>query len=331
MAYNGSALNHLTTPSVTCYFCSAETIRNKRKDRKEAKMMKLSGVMPPIATPFQNGRLALDQLKKNFQKWNKTGLSGYLVLGSNGEAVYLNEKEKMKVIEVSRDSVPKSKIMMVGTGMESTQETIRFTNQAARMGVDCALVVTPFYFKNSMKPQILYDHFVSVAESSKIGILIYNVPQYTGINLEPEWVAKLSSHPNILGIKDSSGNIQQLSEIISLSQKGFAVFVGSAPVFFPALCIGAVGGILAVANVVPQECVRIKILFDEKKFDDARALQNQLTPLAKAVTTKYGIGGLKIAMDLVGYFGGNPRLPLKRPGRDAEEELRSLLRGLKKV
>jgi len=293
--------------------------------------MKLSGVMPPITTPFQNGRLALDQLKKNFQKWNKTGLSGYLVLGSNGEAVYLNEREKMKVIEVSRGSIPKSKIMMVGTGMESTQETIRFTHQAAKVGADCALVVTPSYFKGSMKPQILYDHFVSVAESSKIGILIYNVPQYTGINLEPEWVAKLSSHPNILGIKDSSGNIQQLSEIISLSQKGFAVFVGSAPVFFPALCIGAVGGILAVANVVPQECVRIKNLFDEKRFDDARTLQNRLTPLAKAVTTKYGIGGLKIAMDLVGYFGGNPRLPLKRPGRDAEEELRSLLRGLKKV
>jgi 4-hydroxy-2-oxoglutarate aldolase len=294
-------------------------------------MMKLSGVMPPIATPFQNGRLALDQLKKNFQRWNRTGLSGYLVLGSNGEAVYLNEKEKMRVIEVSRDSIPRSKIMMVGTGMESTQETIRFTHQAAMMGVDCALVVTPSYFKGSMKSQILYDHFASVAESSKIGILIYNVPQYTGINLEPEWVAKLSSHPNIFGIKDSSGNIQQLSEIISLSQKGFAVFVGSAPVFFPALCVGAVGGILAVANVVPQECVRIKNLFDEKKFDDARTLQNRLTPLAKAVTTKYGIGGLKIAMDLADFFGGAPRLPLKRPGRDVEEELRRLLRGLKKV
>jgi len=293
--------------------------------------MKLSGVMPPITTPFQDGRLALDQLKKNFQKWNKTGLSGYLVLGSNGEAVYLNEKEKMKVIEVSRDSIPKSKIMMVGTGMESTQETIRFTHQAAKMGADCALVVTPSYFKGSMKPRILHDHFVSVAESSKIRILIYNVPQFTGINLEPEWVAKLSNHPNILGIKDSSGNIQQLSEIISLSRKGFAVFVGSAPVFFPALCVGAAGGILAVANVVPQECVRIKNLFDGKKFDDARALQNRLTPLAKAVTTKYGIGGLKIAMDLTGYFGGDPRSPLKRPGKEVEEELKRMLLRFKKV
>lgn len=286
--------------------------------------MKLGGVMPPITTPFQDGKLASDKLKNNFQKWNKTGLSGYLVLGSNGESVYLNEKEKIKVAEVSRASIPGSKIMMVGTGMESTQETIRFTNQVAKIGADCALVVTPSYFKGSMKPQILYDHFVAVAESSKIGILVYNVPQFTGINLEPEWIAKLSEHPNIVGMKDSSGNIGQLSEIVHLSEKGFAVFVGSAPVFFPALCVGAAGGILAVANVVPQEYVRIQSLFDKGKMNEAKALQNQLTPLAKAVTTRYGIGGLKIAMDLAGYFGGNPRSPLKRPGKEIEEELKRL-------
>jgi len=292
--------------------------------------MKLSGVIPPITTPFQDGKLALDKLKINFKKWDKTGLSGYLVLGSNGEAVYLNEREKIKVIEVSRESIPKSKIMIVGTGMESTQETIRFTNQAAKMAADFALVVTPSYFKGSMKPKILYDHFISVAESSNIGILIYNVPQFTGINLEPELVARLSEHPNIIGIKDSSGNIGQLSEIVHLSQKGFAVFVGSAPVFFPALCVGAVGGILAVAQVVPEKCVEIQNLFNDRNLDEARALQSRLTPLAKAVTTKYGIGGLKMAMDLAGYFGGNPRLPLKRPGREVEEELKRLLLQLKK-
>jgi 4-hydroxy-2-oxoglutarate aldolase len=292
--------------------------------------MKLSGVLPPIATPFQDGKLALGKLKENFQKWNKTGLSGYLVLGSNGEAVYLSEKEKIKVIEVSRESIPKSKIMMVGTGMESTQETIRFTNQAAKMGADCALVVTPCYFKGSMKPQILYDHFISVAESSQIGILLYNVPQFTGINMEPELVAKLSEHPNIIGIKDSSGNIGQLSEIVHLSQKGFVIFVGSAPVFFPALCVGAVGGILAVAQVAPHECVNILNLFRKGKMDDARALQERLTPLAKAVTTKFGIGGLKMALDMTGYFGGDPRPPLMRPGKEVEEELKRMFLRLRK-
>jgi len=293
--------------------------------------MKLRGVMPPITTPFQNGKLALDKLKENFQKWNRTGLSGYLVLGSNGEAVYLNEKEKIKVIEVSRESIPSSKILMVGTGMESTQETIRFTNQAAKLGADCALVVTPSYFKGSMKPQILYDHFIAVAESSQIGILVYNVPQFTGINLDPEWVAKLSEHPNIIGVKDSSGNIGQLSEIINLSQKGFAVFVGSAPVFFPALCVGAVGGILAVANVLPQECVQIHNFFNRGKMEEAKELQGRLTPLANAVTVKYGIGGLKMAMDLTGYFGGNPRAPLKRHGKDVEEELKRMLLRIKNL
>jgi 4-hydroxy-2-oxoglutarate aldolase len=292
--------------------------------------MKLSGVLPPIATPFKDGELALDKLKKNFQMWNKTSLSGYLVLGSNGEAVYLNEKEKVKVIEVSREAIPKSKIMLVGTGMESTQETIRFTNQAGKMGADGALVVTPSYFKGSMKPQILYEHFISVAESSKIGILLYNVPQFTGINMEPELVAKLSEHPNIIGIKDSSGNIGQLSEIVHLSQKRFAVFVGSAPVFFPALCVGAVGGILAVAQVAPQECVQIQDLFKKGKMDEARVLQSRLTPLAKAVTARYGIGGLKMALDLTGYFGGDPRPPLKRPGKEVEEELKRMLLRLKK-
>jgi 4-hydroxy-2-oxoglutarate aldolase len=287
-------------------------------------MMKLYGVLPPITTPFQKGVLALDRLKENFNKWNKTGLSGYLVLGSNGEAVYLNEREKMKVMEASRESIPESKVMIVGTGAESTQETIRFNQQAAKIGADFGLVVTPSYFKGSMKPQILYDHFVAVAEASRIGILLYNVPQFTGINLDAELVAKLSFHPNIVGIKDSSGNIGQLNDIIHLSKKGFSVFVGSAPVFFPALCIGAVGGILAVANTIPEPCVRIQSLCQQGKMAEATALQNRLTPLAKAVTMKYGIGGLKMAMDLAGYFGGDPRLPLKKPGKDVEEELKKL-------
>jgi len=293
-------------------------------------IMKLSGVMPPITTPFEKGRVAYERLKENFKRWNRTGLSGFLVLGSNGEAVYLNDKEKIKLIEVSRDSIPSSKAMIVGTGLESTQETIRFTNQAARMGADFALVVTPCYFKGSMKPSVLRDHFVSVAEGSKILILLYNVPQFTGVNMEPELVARLSEHPNIVGIKDSSGNIGQLSEIINFSRDGFQVFVGSAPVFFPALCVGAVGGLLAVADGVPEECVQIFKLFKEGKLEEARGLQNRLTPLAKAVTVKYGIGGLKKLMDMEGYFGGAPRPPLKPVGPEVEEELKSLLAALRK-
>ena len=288
-------------------------------------MMKLKGVMPPIATPFEDGDVALDRLKENLQRWNQTDLSGYLVLGSNGEAVSLNEREKLSIVEVSRAAIPSSKIMLVGTGLESTQETSRFTNQVAHIGGDYALVITPSFFKGSMKPEILYDYFIAVAESAEIEILIYNVPKFTSINMEPELVAKLSEHTNIIGIKDSSGNIGQLSEIVHLCEKGFAVFTGSAPVFFPALCVGAVGGILAATNIVPQGFCQIHSLYGAGKLDEARELQNLLTPLAKAVTVKYGIGGLKVAMDAVGYFGGHPRPPLKRPDQEAEKALKHLI------
>jgi 4-hydroxy-2-oxoglutarate aldolase len=287
--------------------------------------MKLSGVMPPVTTPFRNGDLALDKLRENLQKWNHTALSGYLVLGSNGENVLLNEIEKLKVIETARECIPKSKIMIVGTGRESTQETIDFTNRAADLGADYALIITPAFFKGSMKSQILHDHFMTIAESSQIGVLLYNVPQFTGVNLEPELVAILSEHPNIFGIKDSSGNIEQLSRIIDMSRKGFAVFGGSATVFFPALCVGTTGGILAAACVVPTECIEIQHLFNDGKMDEARSLQKKLTPLAIAVTTKYGIGGLKMAMDLVDYYGGSPRSPLKPPSQEVKEELNQLL------
>ncbi len=288
-------------------------------------MAKLKGIMPPITTPFENGAVALGRLRENFVKWNKTGLSGYLVLGSNGESVYLSEKEKLAVLEASREAIPASMTMLVGTGLESTQETIRFTNQAARLGGDYALVVTPCYYKGAMRPQVLYDHFIAVAEAAAMGILIYNVPKFTGLNMEPELVARLSEHPNIVGVKDSSGNIGQLSEIVHLSQLGFAVFVGSAPVLFPALCVGAVGGILAAANVAPQEFSQIQDLFEKGQVDKARELQSFLTPLSKAVTVTYGIGGLKVAMDCAGYFGGDPRPPLQRPGTQGEDELRRLV------
>ena len=287
--------------------------------------------MPPITTPFNGEAVAYDRLKENFDRWNQTDLSGYLVLGSNGEAVYLSENEKLKVIEVSREAIPSHKIMLVGTGMESTSETIRFTNEAAGLGADLALVVTPYYFKGSMTNQVLYDHFVAVAEGAQIPILVYNVPQFTGINLVPALVARLSLHPNIVGVKDSSGNIEQLTRIVHESVKGFGVFVGSAPVLFPALCVGADGGILAVANVLPELCTRLMGLFAKGNYQEALKLQNRLTPIATAVTGTYGIGGLKKVMDLRGYFGGEPRRPLKNITPEAEKDLTDLLQQLKDI
>ncbi len=285
----------------------------------------LHGVIPPLTTPFLNGEVALEKLKANIVKFNATGLSGYLVLGSNGESVFLSEEERVRVLQAAREVIPENMLYMAGTGLESTRETIRFTNQAADAGADCALVVTPCYFKARMTPSALKTHFLQVAEEARIPILLYNVPQFTGLNMNPGFVAELSEHPNILGIKDSSGNIGQLSEIIRMSVSEFAVFVGSAPVFFPALCMGARGGILAAANVIPELLVGIRRLFMEGRYDEARDLQQKVNPLCQWVTAGQGIGGLKVAMDAVGYFGGDVRLPLVLPSDEARNELKGML------
>ncbi|MBW1973202.1 MAG: dihydrodipicolinate synthase family protein [Deltaproteobacteria bacterium] len=174
--------------------------------------MELKGVLPPITTPFQDGEIAIDKLKENFSLWNKTDLSGYLVLGSNGETVYLDREEKLRIVETAREMIPKEKIFMVGTGHESTIETIKFTNKVAEIGADYALVMNPSYFKGQMKKENLKAHFFKIAEESKIPILVYNVPQFTGINMDAELIAALSEHANIKGLKDSSGNIAQLSD-----------------------------------------------------------------------------------------------------------------------
>jgi len=276
--------------------------------------VKLQGVLPPVATSFTSDEgLDLNALKANLEAWNSTGLGGYLVLGSNGESGYLSEKEREEVIAAAAEARSPEKTLMIGTGLESTRHTIAFTRRAAELGADCALVVSPCYYKGQMTPAVLEAHYQKVAEAATIPILVYNVPQFTGVNLPADLVARLSRHPNIVGCKDSSGNLTQLGDIIRLSQPGFAVFVGSATVFYPALCLGAVGGILAVANVLPRLCVAVQDAHQAGDHAQALALQRRLTPLAQLVTTGQGIGGLKRAMDLVGYAGGPARWPLPMP------------------
>lgn len=273
----------------------------------------LQGVIPPVATPFKDEELDLKALQANLRTWNQTGLSGYLILGSNGESCYLSEAEKEAVLAAAAEAMAPDKLFMAGTGCESTRQTIGLTRRAAELGAHCALVLTPAYYKGQMTSEALEAHYQKVAEASPMPILLYNVPQFTGVNLAPALVAKLSAHANIAGIKDSSGNIGQLTEIIRLCRPGFAVFVGSAPVFYPALCVGAVGGILAVANVVPELCVEIQRRHGLGDHQGALDLQRAINPLAALVTTGLGVGGLKLAMDLRGFQGGQVRSPLSLP------------------
>ncbi len=281
--------------------------------------------MPPIATPFINNEIAFDRLAGNISKWNKTGLSGYVVFGSNGESAFLTMEEKLKLIEAVKENKAPDKKLIAGTGSDSIKETIALSNEAAKRGADAALILTPSYYKGLMKGEAFIKYFTAVADEIKIPVLIYNVPKFTGVSIEPEIVARLSEHPNITGIKNSDENIAHHTEIINLTPKSFTTIVGTASILYAGLCAGAVGGILALANIAPDKCVKIAELINHGKLEEARSLQMSLIAPNKAVTAKYGVPGLKAAMDLAGYFGGMPRLPLSPITVEQEKDIEQIL------
>ena len=272
--------------------------------------LKPGGVMPPVATPFKNDELDLEAFKANISNYNQTGLTGYVVLGSNGEAAYLNDQEKDRVIEAAREAASEDKLLVIGTGSESTKEAIRLAHRAAELGGDCLLVLPPHYYKSLMTEERLTAHYLVLAETSPVPVLIYNMPAATGLNLGPALVRTLSEHPNIIGIKDSSGSMDQLSEIVRLTDPDFSVIVGASAMLYPALCLGAVGGILAVANVMPRVSCRIMAAFDNGNHPEALKLHQLLSPLAVMVTSRWGVPALKLAMNLIGLQGGQVRSPL---------------------
>jgi len=288
--------------------------------------MQFEGVFPPIPTPFVNGEVAHEALASNIAKWSKTGIRGIVVLGSNGETVYLSEAEKRKVVEISVEASPQEMLIIAGTGCESTRETIRLTNDCAQLGAHAALVLTPHYFGAEMNAEALIRHYTTVADAADIPILLYSVPKFTHLALEAGIVFELSKHPNIAGIKDSSGNVNLLGEIVNAVDKDFDVLVGAAGVLFAGLCLGCNGGVLALANVAPRESVAIFDSVKKGNFDEARELQLKMIPVNKAVTATYGISGLKAALDMLGYFGGDPRLPLLSATEEEKETIKEILK-----
>ncbi len=284
--------------------------------------MDLSGIYPPIATPFTDDELDLAALKHNLSRWMGTGLRGVLALGSNGEAALVDEDEAERYVGAARDEMPRDRLLLVGTGRQSTRATITATRRAARAGADAALVVTPFFYKSAMTADALLHHYRAVADASPMPIVLYNVTGFTGVNLPVDVVAQLAEHPNVVGLKDSNGDVAQVADAVSRVPAGFSVLVGSAPTLFPAMMVGAVGGIVGVAGVVPDLCVRLFDLVRAGRYDEARVLQQRLTPLARSVTTVYGPAGLKAAMEMTGYRGGVPRPPLRPVATAALEVLR---------
>ncbi len=288
-------------------------------------MLNFEGVYPPVLTPFRGDDVAHDKLASNLERLNQYPLTGYVMLGSTGEFPLLSEAEKERVLATARERIPRGKQLIAGTGGESTPAAIRLTRRAADLGADAAIIITPSYYKGMMKPPALIRHYRAVADASPLPILLYNFPGNTGINLEPDTVARLAEHPNIRGIKDSSGNVPQAAETIRLTPKGFQVLVGSPIAFLPALVLGAAGGILAVANVAPRECCEIWRLAQAGQWAEARELVYRVSPLASGISGRYGIGGLKAALDLLGYYGGPTRGPLPVPDAEAIEEVKEIL------
>ena len=278
----------------------------------------LKGIFPPIPTPFKNNKVAHGHLAENIAKWSNTGLKGFVAMGSNGEYVYLSPDEKRAVVKTVVNNTPGSMSVIAGTGCESTQETIELTNDCAQLGAKAALVVTPYYYGGRMTDDALKKHFFAVADKSDIPIILYNVPKFTHIDMSAKLVAKLSMHPNIVGIKDSTGNVNALGQLLNAVDKKFDVLVGTAGALYGALTLGCSGGVLAAANVAPKMCVRIMKLIKDGKFESARKLHLKLLPVNNAVTFIFGVSGLKIALDLLGYYGGKPRPPLQ-PARVKEK------------
>lgn len=285
------------------------------------------GIYAPIATPFANDQINKQALKSNLERYSASPLAGLVVLGSNGEFAYLDIDEKMALVEFVRQNTDDKKSIIAGTGCESTRESIRLTKYAASVGADAALVITPSFYKGSMNDAALEQFFLDVAEASPIPVMLYNMPRNTGLNMSAGLICKLAQHENIVGVKDSSGNIVQIAEIINNSPDDFAVFAGSGSFLYPTLALGGVGGTLAVANIFPELCVSLYDAVLADNHEQAKQLQHRLLAPNAAVTSRWGIAGLKAALDMLGYNGGLPRRPMLPLNEAYLPELRQILIG----
>ncbi len=288
--------------------------------------LSFAGVFPPVPTPFDDrGEVAYDALDANLARWNQYDLAGYVVLGSNGEGVLLSIEEKVEVWQAARRAIPRSKLMIAGTAAQSTRGTISLTQRAADAGADAALVVTPHYYGPKMTSEALVRHYEAVADASPVPILIYNVPKFTGVNMDAAAIARAAQHANLVGTKDTAGNVTQLAQTVHLAGPGFQVLAGSAGFFLAGLAVGAVGGILALANIAPDLCLELYGHFLAGRISEAAALQRRLIPVNNAVTGGFGIAGLKSALDMLGYYGGPVRPPLLDLKADERQRLQGIL------
>ncbi len=273
--------------------------------------MKLNGIFAAITTPFDgNDSVAVDRLRENIARYNRVPLAGYVAIGSTGESVLLTRAEVEQVFAATREAAAPGKVLIAGVGSESTPETISRCKAAANLGFHFALVKTPSFYKSALTPDTLAEHYRRVADASKLPVILYSIPQFTGVALEADLVARLAEHPNIIGIKESSGNVQRVGEIIAAAPEDFQVVVGSADTLYSSLQLGAVGGVLALADCLPELCIDLYQAVAADQTASARALNRRILPASRKIVRQLGIAGLKHAMDYRGYYGGPVRGPL---------------------
>lgn len=278
-----------------------------------------------MPTPFRDGEVDAGAIRGNVRRWIGSGLGGIVALGTNGEAALLDEDESVRVVEAAREEVPRDRVLVAGAGHESTRATIVAARRAAAAGADAVLVKTPYTYRAHVPAAGLIAHYTAVADASPVPVLLYNFPASTGVNLAPETVAVLSRHPNIAGMKETSTDGAQFADLSAAVPDDFTVLCGAAPGVFAALCAGATGAIIAVGAILPALCLRLLADVRAGRYADALVLQQRMTPLARAITTVHGIPGLKAAMDLAGFTGGDPRPPLMPLASEARERIQALL------
>jgi 4-hydroxy-2-oxoglutarate aldolase len=290
-------------------------------------MIAIQGIYPPVPTFFdENEDLDLATLREHLIRLKAAGITSFVALGSNGEAVHLDRDERHVVIATARAVAGSQGQVLAGAGTDSTRGTIALCQLAAEAGADVALVLPPSYYRARMDAAALRAHYLAVADASPIPVMIYNMPANTaGLDLDAETILTLSAHPNIAGMKDSSGNVAKLAEVVAGARADFVTLAGSAGFLLPALVVGARGAIAALANIAPKECLELVALFEASRLEEARALQARLIPVNTAVTSGYGVPGLKAALEFVAHYGGAPRRPLAPLGQGERVRLRSLL------
>jgi 4-hydroxy-2-oxoglutarate aldolase len=288
----------------------------------------LSGVFPPIPTPFKNDNVDHAALASNIDRWMRTRLPGLVLLGSNGEAPLLEDAECDAILETARAHIPRERMLIAGVGRESTPATIAAARRAAQARVDVVLVRTPSFYKNMMTSDAFVRHYTTVADASPVPVLLYNVTMFTGVNLTPDAVSRLAEHPNIIGLKESNSDLVQLAETIARTPDRFVVLSGSSPTFYHALCAGASGAVLALAGVLPDLCTEVFDLVRAQRHTEALGLQRRITPLGRLLGAANGVAGLKFALDEIGFAGGPTRAPLGSVSREGRDEIREQLAAL---